>query len=536
MNLEQALGILSKESPYAVSTERGSSLDKLASYKDHIYIKTEIESDFKKSLSAMTSGDILCLCGSSGDGKSEILTRYSQSFKSRIDFHLDATHSFSPDQTAIQALNKRFSDTKLSQKPLVIGVNVGMLGNYAEEGDEVHEDIKSSIKTFLEDDLDSSPKNHTYLDFEHYPKFTLSNDECTSEFAFDLITKLTEQNLENPFFALYQNQLEKKGHTVLTANFALLALESVKRCVVDLLLKARLIKDQFLTARALLDFVYQILSGKQYLFDNLFSGGDNELLFHIQSFDPSNIHTKHIDEFILQFSLGIDDQEFLSLKNKIKDFGVFDIHSPQSYLRLAYIVKEEAEFQNSYIEALKHDFENSLVNQYAKIWLLHKDFDGSGLQKKELNQFYKEVLIASIHQYCNRNAPTLDKNTYFVSQYNGYKTATELDVRPDFNSIKDDKSMTPKIGFFRALLQVENTPPKLLKPMNISIKLMELLIKITQGYRPNKHDKNAVLMLDEAIAQLLGVANSKNVLLIIKDGHRYKVTDDGEGYFEVSGL
>ena len=533
MKLKQALGILSKSSPYAVSTEKSDVHDKLATYKDYIYIKTDIEDDFVTSLKAMNAGDILFLCGSSGDGKSEILTRYSQLYKSRIDFHLDATHSFSPEQTAIQALDQRFSETKETNRPLVLGVNIGMLGNYAEEGDDVHSDIKVSLKQFLNGKVDEAAANHTYLDFEQYPKFTLAEEECTSEFADELITKLTTQTLDNPFYALYKNEIEKKGHTKLTANYALLGLDSVRKTVVELLLKARLIKDQFLTARALLDFIYQILSGKSYLFDNLFSGGDNELLNHIQSFDPSCIHTRKIDEFILQFSLGIDDAEFLLLQQQIKDYGVFDINTPQSYLRLAYIVKDQPEFSNSYLDELKLDFENTLVHRYAQNWLLHTNFDGSQSHKKQLTKFYKDVLIASIHQYCNRNAPNFDKNTFFVSEYNGYKIAAELDVKPAFNQITEWVSKPSKIGYFNAHIQVEG---KALSPMPISIKLIELLSKITHGYRPNKHDKNAVLLLDEAIEQLLTKANSKNVLTIIKSNTRYKVTDEGEDYFEVSEI
>lgn len=92
LDLKTALSILSKSSPYAVSTERESD-GKLVSYKKHIYIETDIEVDFKRELTSAKSHEIIFLCGSSGDGKSEILTRYSKDFKSTHDFHLDATHS-----------------------------------------------------------------------------------------------------------------------------------------------------------------------------------------------------------------------------------------------------------------------------------------------------------------------------------------------------------------------------------------------------------------------------------------------------------
>lgn len=531
MNLEKALSILSKSSPYAVSTEREQNQDLLADYKSHVYITTDIEVDFKKSLLSSKKNDIIFLCGSSGDGKSEILTQYSQKYKATHEFHLDATHSFNPNQTAINALDERFSQFKGNDKPLVVGINIGMLGNYAEEAAEQHDDIKASIKAFLENKTDDIPANHIFLDFEQYPKFTLGHEVSTSDFAAKFLARLTEPTLDNPFYALYDSEVQKLGHSKLTANYALLGLESVQKNIISLLLKARLIKDQFLTARALLDFVYQILASDGYLFDNLYSGSDNELLEHIQSFDPSNIHTRKVDEFVLQFGLGIEDKGFAQLKDQVKALGVFDVLSAASYLRMVYLLKDEAQFANDYINGLKADFDNSLVEQYAKIWLLHREFDGSGKQKKELNKFYKDTLISAVHRYCNRNSPSLDKDQFFISEYNDFKTAAELEVKPDFSAIKTQA--VSKIGSFNAHIRVDDHS---LLPMPISINLLELLEKINQGYRPNKHDKNAVLLLDEVIEQIITVANEKHTLFILKNDKRYKVVNEDDEYFEVSGL
>ena len=75
-----------------------------------------------------------------------------------------------------------------------------------------------------------------------------------------------------------------------------------------------------------------------------------------------------------------------------------------------------------------------------------------------------------------------------------------------------------------------------LKPMPISVKLLELLVKIGQGYRPNKHDKNAVLLLDEALEQMLTVAKQKEIFFILKGDKRYKIVKEESDYFEVSGM
>lgn len=531
MKFAQALSILSKSSPYAVSTEREQNQDHLSEYKSYIYIKTDIEEDFKKALLSAKQNQIIFLCGSSGDGKSEILTQYSQKYKATHDFHLDATHSFKPNQTAIQALDDIFTEFKKNNKPLVVGINVGMLGNYSEEGSEEHSDIKKVVRDFLSRKRSKIPEQYVFLDFEDYPKFTFDTEGGTSEFVEMFLKRLTAATLDNPFYALYDHELKSQGHTKLTANFALLSRPAVQQALVDLLLKARLIKDQFLTVRALLDFIYQLLATEGYLFDNLFSGSDNELLSRIQSFDPSNLHTQTVDEFVLQHSLGIEDEQFSAFRAQINELGFFEVTEATSFLRLFYLLRGDNELSNGFVILIQNEFTNNLVEIYKSVWMLHRDFNGSGKMRKELGVFYKETLIAALHRYCNRHAPALDKDEYLISEINGYKTAVSLEVKADFSAIQN--SILEKIGTFHAYLKVD---AQSLKPMPISVRLLELLVKIGQGYRPNKHDKNAVLLLDEVMEQMLEVAKRKETLFILKEDKRYKVVKEESDYFEVSGM
>lgn len=531
MDLKRALDILANSSPYAVSTERDLEYDEFSTYKNYIYIKTQIEEDFFCALKSAKPDDIVFLCGSSGDGKSEILTRYSQKYKEKSDFHLDATHSFAPTQNAIQALDECFSKFKKSNKALIVGINVGMLGNYAQEGAKEHEDIKTSIKAFLDNSKSDIFCQHIFLDFEKYPKFILEKDKSTSDFAAKLFEKLTRQTLDNPFYVLYDNEVKRKGHSTLTANFLLLGIESVQKNVIALLLSARLIKEQFLTARGLLDLVHKILTMDNYLFDNIFSGADNELLEHIQAFDPCNIHTRKIDEFILQFGLKIEDPDFSSLNTQIKNMGLYEELNASSYLRLFYILKDEKTFSNVFMDSLKIDFDNQLLNEFASIWLMHNEFDGLREKESDLLNFYENTLISAVRAYCNRNCSCLDQDVYFISKLNGFVIAADLQVEADFSRIQMNHSN--KIGVFNAYLLVDGNP---LKPIPISMNLLELLKKINKGYRPNKHDKNAVLLLIEIAEQIICVANNKNTLFIHKDQMSYKIVNRNNARYQVSGI
>lgn len=531
MDLRTAFSIFSKSSPYAVSTERSADHDILAAYKSYIYIKTDIEKDFKQALLASKSNQIIFLCGSSGDGKSEILTQYSQKYKATHSFHLDATHSFNPSETAINALDELFSQFKLNNKPLIVGINVGMMGNYAGGGSDEHDDIKKSIKAFIGKDKSNISSNHIFLDFEKYPKFSFSEEENSSDFIEKFLIRLTESNSNNPFYILYSSEIRKFGRTNLTTNYELLSHRSIQKNIIELLIKARLIKDQFLTARTLLDFVYQILVLDDCLFNNLFSGADNELLQQIKSFDPSNIHTQKIDEFILQFGLGIEDHGFVDFKSTLKDLGVYDLNDAASYLRAAYILKDKSDLANDYLIGLFSDFEDSLVEKYSHIWLCHHNYNGDSDKRIKINSFYRETLISALHKYCNRNIPSLDKTKFFISEYNGFKTAVELSIEADLTAIQTQA--VTNIAVFNAYLKIDNIP---IAPVSININLLSLLLKINKGYRPNKHDKSTVILLDEIIEQIITIANNKDTLFFMKNDKSYKVVNKYDEYYEVSGM
>lgn len=533
IDFRTALSVMSKSSPYAVSTERSTALSTdLDDVKEYLYVETDIETDFVKQLTGLSSTDkkIIFLCGSSGDGKSEILTKYSKDYATRADFHLDATHSFHPNDSAIETLNKLFNDFENTSKPLVVGINIGMLGNYAQEG--VVTEVTKSINAFL--NKKSTPENHIYLDFEDYPKFTLEIDGHTAKFAKDLLQKITAQITEDEDNLIRQHfdvEMQKQNpDTKLCANYRLLAREEVQDVIIDLLFKARLMKDQFLTARALLDFIFHLLAGPGYLFDNLFKKGDNELSNIISDFDPSIKRTQKIDKFILSNSLQLPDTDFEEYKTALTDLGIRRGQNAESYLRLFYMLRK-SDYGNEYHKQFANDFDEHLIDNYSQVWHLHTGFDNSSEQKDKLRQFYRKTAITAIHKYNNRNAPKLAKGEFFISEHNGYFLASSLELKADVKTINN--TYEKDTSFFTAHFRVGDKTLDLM----VNINLLNLMQRIVAGYRPNKHDKNTVVLLDELVDKIADIANSADTLYIVGKGQQqYKITNVDDEDFEVSGL
>ncbi len=531
MRLREVLSVLNKSSPYAVSTERFESISKsLDEVKSYLYIETDIESAFKKELISISSNNkkLIFLCGSSGDGKSEILTRYSQKFATRAKFHLDATHSFRPQDNAIQTLDELFKQYDNEDKTLVIGINVGMLGNYAEEGE--NQAIKESIKSYLHDNANTVPSSHTFLNFEDFPKFKLETHGHTSEFAKSLFTKLTsssDENLIRYYFDKEKTHSDKDKK--LCVNYELLSKAEVQDAIIDLLFKARLVKDQFMTARSLLDFVFHLLAGPHYLFDNLFSTNDNELASKIAEFDPASIRTKRLDTFILERSLKLPDEQLDIYYKHLSELGIQRIkNNPNSLIRLFYLLKGSTE-SNQYPAQFKDDFTETLLGKYSELWHLHNAFSESAEDKVLLRKHYKETLVNAIRRYNNRNALNVDKDDYAISEHNGYWITASVDIKVNLVAVNQTANLNDP-SHFTAAFKVNNDT----KTLMISINMLELMSRIVEGYRPNKNDKNAVIQLEEFVQEVRNIARHSKALNIIKDA-RYKVTySDDE--MEVSGL
>lgn len=530
ITLIKALGVLAKSSPFSVTTVSSRKKDELDEIKAWLFVQQDIETDLRLLLKSLKGKEVVFLCGSSGDGKSEILTRCFSEFQNQYDFHLDATHSFAPHQSAIQALDEKFDAHKLGSKPLVLGINIGMLANYSNEGSIRHEEIKNSIDRFLSGQLDKGTRpipdgSVYYLDFEQYARFNFEqNIGSYSAFARTLLKKLTSLDQNNPFFNAARKDAElRRGDQRVLANYKMLSLESVQEVIITQLFKARLIKDQFITTRALLDLIHHLLLGPGYLFDNLFVGDDNELVNRLTEFDPIKIHTRDLDQLVLKYELSLPDERLGSFLDSMTKEGIFlersniKQGSAASLIRFFSLMRNE-DFGNNFHHDFKNIFLEELLENYADVWRLHSTFDNSPEKKREIRKFYSADLIQGIQRYANRNAPELlnIQGELFLNAFEGVKLTAPVELRPDYESIHMRSNITS--SHFMAYLKVGE---KSIKPIVINLNLFELLQKLKDGYRPNKYDKNAIVLLDEIVEQVTDMAKSSMTLKFYDGDIRY---------------
>lgn len=548
ITLRQALGVLAKSSPFSVSTVTERKKDTYDDLKSYLYVEQDIERDFRKLLTSVRGNEVIFLCGSSGDGKSEILTRYYDKYRHNFRFHLDATHSFQPHQSAIEALDELFDQASKDSKPLVLGINIGMLANYAKEGAERHLPVRGVIERFLEQGQRTHDLNHEacafehfhFLDFEQYPKFQFSHEQKGySKFVRELLQRLTRQDETNLFYVLAEADKSSAKDARVLANFRLLSKTSVQEVIITNLFKTRLYKDQFITTRALLDLLHHLLLGPGYLFDNLFGGSDNELILRLGEFDPALLHTRDLDQFVLRYELGLPDEELDVFLATVARMGIqFSsgrerVGEASSLIRLFYLLRHQT-LGNNYHKHFIEDFDEKLLDKYAQVWLQHSDYDGTPDHKSQLRPFYVNDLISAVFRYANRNAPELEKGEWFLGQFGTVKLAAPISIKPDFARIRSERM--EKSSQFQAYLKVEDKRGERdLTPIAINMNLFELLWRLNRGYRPNKYDKSAIVLLDEIVDQITEVARRCPVLRFYEAGKSYSASLD-DGMIAISGV
>ncbi|EAM3348696.1 DNA phosphorothioation-dependent restriction protein DptF [Salmonella enterica] len=544
ITLRKALGVLAKSSSFSVTTETHRQKDVFDELKEQLFVKQKIEEELQRYLDIAKPGEIIFLCGSSGDGKSEILTRCKSDprYQQRFTFHLDATHSFAPQQTAIDALNHLFSNHHQESSPLLVGINTGMLANFAREGAECHQALRLVIDTFLAEQQESSGPfcigHCSFFDFEYYPKFRFDEEQQYSPFIKKLLNHLTGDDDKNLFYTIFQRD-ESTGRDLKTvANFKLLCMPGVQHVLITQLFKARLIKDQFVTTRTLLDFLHHLLTGPGYLFDNLFNGAENDLIRKISDFDPARLHTYELDQFILRYELGLVDPELDDFLAKLEQLHItFDRQCVKpgdaaSLIRLFWLLQHES-VGNNYHQNFSVFFKESLFERYSDIWHLHKNYTANPEQKRALNRFYSFELIAGIQRYANRKAPELStqKEEFFLGEFGGVKITAPVALKPDWDAILKKNTAHPTC--FDVHLKVGQNS---LEPIRIGLNLFELLSKLNNGYRPNKYDKSAIVLLDEIVELIAEQAKSSSEIKFYDGVQRVYSARADDDMITISGM
>lgn len=517
--LASAIKKLSKSSPQAIFTPE--SIKESQDIFDYLYIETKIENDYKELLEKNKNQKIVIfLCGSSGDGKSVIIGRNHAHFEEYYDTHIDATHSFKPNQSAIDALNERFSNFRNGTKSLIVGINIGILLNFSREGSNEHDVIKKAIQTYIS--TGRSSQEIKFINFEDYSKFEMKHNVITSTFIHELLDKVTEQSTTNPFYKAFQADQQNSVNNTLHNNFQILSLTPLKQSIVELLITVHLKYDQFLTTRSLLDFIYTLLDTPEKLINQLFDDSSNAIIANIRKEDPCLLRTEKLDTFILERRTNKTDKElnaFIDAFNEKFASPVLSSNEPNLLIRTFYLFRNDI-YSTSYHEYFRSEFHDHTTHEFITLLDAHQQY-AKNQDQKLIQQFYNR-LVKAVLAYANKRFPYLSAEELItLSEINDYAICTTVEFDPDWEAIKCHTKHL--LNFFPCFLKVNE---KTLGEISMTLGMYKLIQAINDGYRPNKHDRNTIIIFEELLERIIDHAKDTKKIVIVKDNETYEFRDN----------
>lgn len=549
------------------SKEAVEGIDNFSDFKDYMHVNRKVETEFENLIECSNNIDkaqLVLICGSVGDGKSHLISYFNKNKKELInsfDIHNDATESLDPKKTSIETLNnklKDFSDDNIGKnnKKLILAINLGTLTNFI---DSEYRENFTILKKYIDDEkiLQQDIANNNFnpdsffqfINFTDFHMYTLTSNGPKSEYIKDIFNKVFSTESNNPFYIEYKetcsSQCANCSRCPIKENYEDLLMDSVKENIIQKLIENIVKNKVIISTRALLNFIYDIVVDssldnltQEKLFEKIlkFNFSDylksltaniiydnkdtSNIIASMSSIDPLNIRNEQIDELLVN----------LNNTERICDyFKTYVDNNPEHYYYKLLVIDESLDivkkeklkreqielkqaiikffFRMTSVKGNGNIFEDSIYNQYMKYLYNSNRLDR--YKMKELLTFVKSIVY-------KWNGPNLkDGQIYLSIGKNQSKFKVYEDLEFDGRIIGKQREDTELHNFINTINLTYQTKKEMKKDIaiNVDYQLFELMCKIKEGYRPNKHDKNNFINFIDFIRLLQEYGSNKEKVL-----------------------
>lgn len=547
--LEAQLQFLSGQSSNAIV-----DAENLNNIQNYLHVdRGQLETDFLHLLESLNSqqGKLILLVGNVGDGKSHLIgymkEKYPNLFaQNNVKIHYDATESFDPQKTAIETLMdvlQPFSDSRISENSqnTIVAINMGVLVNFYRQVSR--SGAFTQLVSFIENSgVINSNKitqqinsgNFELISFRNYPIFQLDEKGTLSDFYDELFGKIARQQIDNPFYQAYLDDIEHHVVRLTHRNFQLFCNLNVRETIKYLLIKIQIESKVIISTRALLELIHDIIvpvrtvgSGVTTFRDSLpyllFGGsGDSYLVKEINKFDPQKFQNQGIEKFTTKIFNSNETlkqlvYESLSQENDESIDWIWDYIDdvlPLSdkvglLLRIKYLFNHSDPIFNddSYLGYLK---------------LL------TSVRKNEMDvirEFFKQVK-EFIYKW--NGSPKSNYIYTYIDAQNNFGVAVPLKI--DFKGISEQN--------FDVVIILKNAATNEPNKLIIDYDLFELIHRVNDGYLLKKKDRHQFVNIATFIQKITKSDRASEETLIgrINDDKFYQLTFDGLGQVEMEEL
>lgn len=539
------------------SKEAVEGLNVFTEFKRYMHVDRNAQAELEKIIMEASKSDksqLILVCGSVGDGKSHIISYFKNKYPdviSKFILHNDATESLEPNKTSMDTLNdllESFSDVNIedSNEKIILAINLGTLNNFIDSdyGDKFTKlrnfvNDKKILEKSIEDNSFNNNENIQFVNFSDYSLFTLKDEKVESEYIKSLIKKITDKSEYNVFYESYKmncSNCKNNGVCPIKANYELISENSVQDAIVDLLVQCIIKNKIIISTRALLNFLYDLLVPRQHIdinspmFKNdiyrlkdeeyinsltpniIFEHKELSFIFNsLNTLDPLNVRNEKVDDFIIKFNNSTYVEEFFKenidypkgyvekINEKCREKGP-DKKLKHNLLKL---------FIRSYYLCGKGDLFN-LKDEIYEDFIKYVYYWNKG-DKRKLQPLYIN-LKDGICKW-NGQADKNQINIFIGKNQVKYKVSEMLELKADTNNLPINSEN--KLDKFLTTIEIRYKGEGLNESCGIEIdfQLYELLMRVSDGYRPNKKDKNQFIKFIEFINKIEMSGSQKSELI-----------------------
>lgn len=561
------------------SKEAVEGLNTFSKFKTYMHVNRDVQDELQQIIlkaAKENSAQLILVCGSVGDGKSHIISYFKNKYPdvmSNFTLHNDATESLEPNKTSMDTLNDvldNFSDEKIgtSTEKLILAINLGTLNNFidSEYGKRFTvlqryvEGKKILEKSIVENKFDSS-SNIQFINFSDYNLYTLKDGKVQSKYIKELVNKITNPSEVNDFYNSYKencSNCKNKDKCPIKANYELISEDNVQNAIVDLLVQCIIKKKIIISTRALLNFMYDLIIARSYIDVNspmfkdkigklkneeyinsltpniIFDHKELSFIFNaLSTLDPLNVRNEKVDDFIIKFNNSTELIEFFDQYidypkgyiEKINNINFDELEGRRIKTNLLKL------FIRSYYLCGKGDL-FSLNDEGYENFIKYLYFWNKG-DKAKLIGLYGEIKDGILKW--NGEAEKNHINIFVGKTQVKYKVSEKLELKADTSSLPINKD-SELIKFLTEMeIRYKGDNLDISCSIDIDYSLYDLLIRVGNGYRPNKKDKNNFIKFIEFINKIECAGSQNNQLTFTEknreENKKYRLEFDEE--FEI---